>query len=260
MTKPLALIVGHDGSVTNAFGRYGFLTLALPWHTRLDDIRKAMKNSSVVVFTGGEDIDPSFYGQERLQFTHTSDNRNQAERKFFLLALEQEKPIAGICRGGQLANALSGGNMWQHINNHAGQHKVTDIRSGLDVVVSSIHHQMMRPDWREAELIAWCNLSSLKISDKEEQQLNLPRAYSLDFLDPEALYYKNTKSLCFQGHPEYGPDSCTKYFFTLVQDYLGIECDMEGGSAPRATHPFRSAIGSDLIDDGSDVDNYNWFC
>lgn len=161
-----------------------------------------------VAFMGGTDISPSLYGEKKLPVTQDPDNRRDAAEvamyKRFIGV-----PKLGICRGAQLLNVLNGGSLYQHVDGHvSGQHYVEDV-DGSRVLVSSIHHQMLRPH-KDGKLIAWAFLSSARNSGEET---DTSKAHK----DPEVVFYEKTGSLCFQGHPEFGPDSCTNYFFNLIE-------------------------------------------
>lgn len=168
----------------------------------------------LVCFTGGADVSPSFYGEKPIIQTQTDPLRDKREQfyfdKFFNI------PKVGICRGGQFLNVLSGGEMWQHVNNHGSTHEATDLMQWYKrpIKVTSTHRQMMRagPD---GEVIAIANKSSVFLSDPGKPQIPAPKH------DTEVVYYEKTKSLCFQPHPEYvsKDDDCNIYFFDLV-NYL----------------------------------------
>ena len=57
-----------------------------------------IEDADVVVFTGGEDVDPSLYGCDKVHFTYSNKERDLAEKAIF----ESVKPTQlclGICRG-----------------------------------------------------------------------------------------------------------------------------------------------------------------
>lgn len=59
-----------------------------------DDIKKA----KVILFTGGEDVDPSIYGKRKHPETHSNLKRDLKEKEIF----EKIRPnqlAVGICRG-----------------------------------------------------------------------------------------------------------------------------------------------------------------
>lgn len=169
----------------------------------------------LVCFTGGADISPALYGEEEHRYTYTSLAREKIE----LAAFERFKdkaPMAGICRGGQLLNVLNGGKMYQDVNNHhSGPHLVTTAE-GHKILVSSVHHQMMIPPDDAGIVLAWASLATYKATANDEIHLEKPT------LDPEVIFFPRTRHLCFQGHPEFGPASCTEYFFNLLKEHLNV--------------------------------------
>jgi len=68
-------------------------------------------------FTGGHDVDPKLYGQEKTNHCgELCKVRDQMETYIFREAvLNQNKPALGICRGIQLFNVLLGGSLYQDI-------------------------------------------------------------------------------------------------------------------------------------------------
>jgi putative glutamine amidotransferase len=69
-----------------------------------------------VFLTGGVDVDPSNYGEERHEMCDRSDPaRDWTEMLLVRWALADHKPILGVCRGIQLINVACGGSLYQHI-------------------------------------------------------------------------------------------------------------------------------------------------
>jgi len=166
-----------------------------------------------VVFTGGSDIDPSMYGEEKLKCTWSTPKRDAFESMVY--ELHQDLPKIGICRGGQFLNVKSGGSMWQDTDNHDYAH-VSKTSDGRRFRSTSIHHQMMKPG-EGSELLMVADVSTYVIDEK-----NLFYKKDRHFDDIEALYYDETKSLCYQGHPEVAQIEEQNYFFDLVHKYLNI--------------------------------------
>ncbi|MBE7012581.1 MAG: gamma-glutamyl-gamma-aminobutyrate hydrolase family protein [Ruminococcaceae bacterium] len=68
------------------------------------------------VFTGGPDVNPSFYGEEKLDTCGTIvDCRDKVDTAVFDAAYKSKKPILGICRGYQLINVCLGGTLYQDV-------------------------------------------------------------------------------------------------------------------------------------------------
>lgn len=109
--RPRILISGSDGSRTNyenAIASAGGdpYSFYLP---PLDDSYDAL------LLGGGEDIDPSRFGQENTASHGMDLARDEAEFALAKLYLASGKPILGICRGHQLLNVVLGGTLLQDI-------------------------------------------------------------------------------------------------------------------------------------------------
>jgi len=123
-----------------------------------------------LLFAGGEDVDPSFYGEAK-EHENVHENRRRDEFEFALLdrALACRLPILGICRGVQMINVRFGGALYQdmkadsepqfeHRQTDAGKSRqeathsvtVTDAESNLGSIVhgscrvNSLHHQAIK--------------------------------------------------------------------------------------------------------------------
>jgi putative glutamine amidotransferase len=69
-----------------------------------------------LVFTGGKDSDPFYYGQEPLPELRTFDaGRDAWEFALFSAAMKRGIPVMGICRGHQLINIAMGGTLYQDL-------------------------------------------------------------------------------------------------------------------------------------------------
>lgn len=179
-------------------------------------------SADLVQFTGGADVSPSLYGEERHPRTVFDSNRDRVEQGAFKLALALGKPVAGICRGGQFLNVMCGGSMYQHVDNHAisGTHHVVNVKTGELIPCTSTHHQMMCPA-EDAVVIGVASESTV---------LERMRNSAISFLraergkDVEVLYYSNSRALCFQPHPEFltSDSPCQQWYFNLIEDYLGV--------------------------------------
>lgn len=171
-----------------------------------------------VAFTGGADISPSLYGHERHPETYTSEGREKIELEVYEFCREHDIPMVGICRGAQLLNALSGGEMYQHVTHHQGSHDMVDVFTGETIVTSSIHHQMMKPHPTKAILVA----KSHQKGRREWMEGHVIRSEIAEY-DPEVVFYPETKSLCVQGHPEISSVEYVafrRYFGELLNRYL----------------------------------------
>ncbi|KLU63678.1 putative glutamine amidotransferasec [Desulfosporosinus acididurans] len=127
-----------------------------------------------IILSGGEDVDPKFYGQDpRIGLGHTIPERDQVEISIVNYALKHQVPLLAICRGVQLLNVALGGTLIQDIPStvsKALQHsqtaernrdthwvtveknsKLYEIFQEDRVRVNSLHHQaidVLAPDLR----------------------------------------------------------------------------------------------------------------
>lgn len=70
-----------------------------------------------IVFAGGFDVDPTFYGEEpHLKLGMTYRKRDLFEMALLQRAVAEGKAILGICRGMQLINVGLGGNLYQDLS------------------------------------------------------------------------------------------------------------------------------------------------
>lgn len=128
----------------------------------LNDPEQAVQDALTcdgLLLPGGGDMDPKFYGQERIPACGEPNLLRDAAEPLLLRAfLAADKPVLGICRGIQVMNAVLGGDLYQDIkpfehlphNGHwAKVHTVTVRRGTLlsrilgqdTVLVNSQHHQ-----------------------------------------------------------------------------------------------------------------------
>lgn len=199
-------------------GGYSRMFIAAGWA-----LARNIKEADLVQFTGGEDVSPCLYGEERHPYTGDSIERDLYEAGYFAFAQRMGIPMAGICRGGQFLNVMSGGSMYQHVSKHAtGQnHSIYDqVKEKWVNDCSSTHHQMMRHG-DLGQLIGTANEGGFKEYVKDGKVVRIEDDI---FDDVEVVYYAHTKALCFQPHAEFfGPgQECFEYYFELIERVHGL--------------------------------------
>lgn len=181
--------------------------------------------ADVIVWPGGVDINPELYGQKKLQGTSVYEAIDKRDLNYWEGFKDRKKTYVGICRGGQFLNVMSGGSLWQHVNNHTETHKIVDLISGEEFSVTSTHHQMMRKNPEKGEVLAIAKEASLWLDDS--QRINCmkgeDRPKGAPKYDTEVIWYKDTRCLCFQPHPEFSLQKAQQtkdYFFDLLSIVL----------------------------------------
>lgn len=68
-----------------------------------------------LVLCGGDDLTPSWYGQENTACGKIDPHRDAAEMALLDAFVKAGKPVMGICRGHQVINVYFGGTLHQHM-------------------------------------------------------------------------------------------------------------------------------------------------
>jgi gamma-glutamyl-gamma-aminobutyrate hydrolase PuuD len=161
---------------------------------------KSIEEADLLCFSGGEDVDPSLYGEKPLKGTYFNVARDAREADVFAKAIELDKPMFGICRGMQFLHVMNGGKLWQDVHNHGWRHKI-ELSDGSkpDWWVSSMHHQMCIPNEATFPLAfaAQAGLGARYSNQNKTLESNAHR-------DLEAAVYPNIRAIAVQGHPEVG--------------------------------------------------------
>jgi carbamoylphosphate synthase small subunit len=179
-------------------------------------------SADLIQFCGGADVNPALYGQVKHPNTYFREERDTIDIMALKLARKLDKPVAGICRGGQFLNVMCGGSMWQDVEGHAmmGVHEAFDFRTKKNLQVTSTHHQMMRGG-KGSTLV----LAATKSKWKERCGIagNTFRSYDRQVYDTEALFYEKHKAFCFQPHPEFeGHDELATAYFGYLNELLHV--------------------------------------
>lgn len=147
---------------TNAITRAGGLPVILPTVSDPAVARDLLEQLDGIVFSGGEDVNPSRYGEEVWNETVYVDSiRDNSDFLLAEAALASGKPILAICRGHQMMNVAMGGSLIQDIPTqvpdslrHGGgaMHKIGVEKDSFlyrlygqdSLEVNSFHHQAVK--------------------------------------------------------------------------------------------------------------------
>ena len=94
---------------------------AVPWMIPLLDddlltLREIYERLDGILIPGGVDISPLEYGETvRKECGNLDPARDRVELQLVRWAIEDGKPVFGLCRGLQVINVASGGTLWQDL-------------------------------------------------------------------------------------------------------------------------------------------------
>ena len=184
-------------------------------------LTNVLEEADLVLFTGGEDVSPSLYGEPAHQTTSFNMRRDVEEVDIFEKAVLLRKHIIGICRGSQFLCVMNGGKLVQHQMNPRYLHPIT-LRDGSVINITSTHHQAAFPFNLEKDryvVLGWGNnISPFHYNGKGEEL-----SVSPEFKECEIVYYPNSLCLGIQGHPEHGDykkEEGLPYLQNLLKDFL----------------------------------------
>lgn len=162
------------------------------------EIVDSLNEANIVMFEGGEDVDPSLYNELDHPYTSSNIKRDLYEEPMFKEAIKKGKYIIGICRGSQLACVINGGILVQHQENKYGKHLI-ETYDNKSIEVTSSHHQAQYPfrlPKEDYKILGWSKGLSRFHQGGDKKEMN-PE------VECEIVYYPKTKCLAIQSHPEW---------------------------------------------------------
>lgn len=185
----------------------------------IGDLLKNPKTYSMVMFTGGADVSPSYYKHlSPKRMCQNNPERDAQEKRVFDTCLENGILMTGICRGFQFLNVMAGGILMHHIDCHEGvQHEMSTM-TGEKLIVNSLHHQMVVPS-AYSQLVGW---SSTPRSDRYFGNLDAFIEYR--GYEVEAAIFPEIKAFGVQYHPEMMPAESDGYgyYYSMVKNALNL--------------------------------------
>ncbi len=160
--------------------RNGGVPYLIPVTEDVELLRQIVAELDGIVFTGGEDFDPAFYGAEKHpNLEEVNPLRDSYDLTLFKLATDRNVPVLGICRGLQLMNIAMGGTLYQDIPsekpsdvNHRPDSEGESLAHTVNLVsgsvagevlgterieVNSIHHQGIKKLASGLKVTGWSN-------------------------------------------------------------------------------------------------------
>ncbi|MBW3628470.1 MAG: gamma-glutamyl-gamma-aminobutyrate hydrolase family protein [Gemmatimonadetes bacterium] len=151
--------------------------LVTPAHDE-ESIGRLIDLADGLVLTGGEDVDPAYYGQEpHTNLASVNRARDRMEMLAVERAIERGMPVLAICRGLQLLNVALGGTLFQdlpsqraegiiheqsapiterwHSARIAEESQLAQIFGATDLFINSFHHQGINRLAEPLRPVAW---------------------------------------------------------------------------------------------------------
>lgn len=175
--------------------------------------------ADLVVFTGGDDVNPALYGKKPHSSTRWDDERDRSDIEMYNLCYEQGIPMFGVCRGAQFLHVMNGGTLIQDISGHQAAHSIIDMATKKSILSSSVHHQMCEKN-DKMEVVA----QHFSRTTRHYDNVRSETGYQADV---EAYFYRDTACLGVQGHPEYrGYAGFGKWVMEKIRDYVNDNIDL----------------------------------
>ena len=147
---------------TQAVARSGGVPVIFPTVADSTLAAALVRKVDAVIFSGGPDLDPSYYGETVWNETVEVDTlRDVSDLMLMRAALASRKPVMCICRGEQLMNVVLGGSLYQDLPTqvdtlvkHGGgtRHRISVEKGSVlyelfgedSLTVNSFHHQAVK--------------------------------------------------------------------------------------------------------------------
>ena len=107
-----------------------------------DPLPGSLAECDGLLLTGGVDVEPTIYGEDRHPTVESDDTRDSYELALAREALQRDLPVLAICRGAQVLNVAAGGTLIQDIPSSmpgAADHQIDQPKNAVahEVVVES---------------------------------------------------------------------------------------------------------------------------
>lgn len=193
-----------------AVERAGGIPLLIPAYEDFEAMSTVVSLLDGVIFTGGNDIDPKFYGEGFSKLIgEISPRRDSHEMKFITHIIEEtEIPVLGICRGHQLINIVLGGSLYQDMRSE-GMEDHFYLNSPMDHPIHNIEVT------KGSKLSALSNGASLRVNSYHHQCIkklgkNLTVTASHNEIIEAVEHTGERFIMGLQWHPETMIDTCDK--------------------------------------------------
>ena len=185
----------------------------------------ALDQVSGLLLTGGEDVDPTLYGESNRNCKRVNPERDRFELTLLEAALNRGIPILAVCRGMQLLSVAFGGKLYQDLSERLSDISDADRLSHRGPGGTDTTHPV---DIEPLSALEKCvRKSTLLVNSHHHQGVRiLPRSLriscrSRDGLAEAVEQNNNSWILGLQWHPERWPDPASS---SIMANFLGACC------------------------------------
>lgn len=142
-----------------AVEKAGGLPVMLPYRADLSLVAEYADRIDGIVFSGGNDLDPAAWGEERHPMAKPIDPLREKFERALMAEIEKRRtPTLGICLGSQLMNVHRGGTLHQFIPDLGIDHSIEHRR--LDGTWNARHDVVLDHDTVVAKAIGTTRVQS----------------------------------------------------------------------------------------------------
>lgn len=156
-----------------------------------------------IIFTGGGDIDPQFYGGDQHEALYNvNTERDRFEIALAKYCIQSKIRVLGVCRGAQILNVAAGGTLYEHLPDVVGEqilhrapprapikHDITVNKDSKLAAITQAHH-FTCSSWHHQGI-------------KELAPIFTPSAYAQDGIIEAFEHPSHPWLIGVQWHPEH---------------------------------------------------------
>lgn len=181
----------------------GAVPFIIPVSNDLEKTKKLIDLCDGLLFPGGEDIDPGYYGEN--PHKNLGEIRPEVDKFLFhslLYALEQRKPALGICKGMQMMVVATGGSLYQDIYSQREEETFLHCQSGRRTY--GVHQVQIDKDSRLFQILETEQIATNSMHHQSVRTLGKGLRLSAHTEDGivEAVESLDGRLIGVQWHPE----------------------------------------------------------